>query len=64
MIHTIEAGIPVRPLNSMSVATKIYCHEPANASGARSTRKGFGFDSLWGVPPPVRAERISPPLEI
>src|SRR3984893_9881670 len=64
MIHTIDAGIPLRPLNPVSVATKIYSHEPHNSSGAHSTGKGFGLDSLWGVPPPLRAERISPRLEI
>jgi hypothetical protein len=39
MIDTVEANIALCPLDTMGVATKIYCYESVQASGACPTDK-------------------------
>jgi hypothetical protein len=62
VVRAIEANIPVRPLDPMSIATHIQCREPADAHWAYPTGEGVGFDTFRVVPPTHRAEPISPRL--
>jgi hypothetical protein len=64
MIDTVEANIPLCPLDTMGVATEIYCYESVQASRAGPTDKCPAVDGLWVVSPPFRSERISPTLVI
>jgi hypothetical protein len=64
VVPSISPDILVRALEAMSIATEVHCSESANASGARSARKGLGFDSVWRVLATDQADRISPRLEI
>jgi hypothetical protein len=60
VIPSISADILVRALEPMSIGTKLHCSESANASDARSARKGLGFDPVRRVPATDRADHISP----
>jgi hypothetical protein len=65
MIYTIETNISLRPLNMKRVATKIHCYESTQASGTRPTGKGLELHSCSRVvPPPIRADCISPTLVV
>jgi hypothetical protein len=64
VIRAIEAYIPVRPLDSVSIATDIQCREPADAHWAQPTGKGVGFDTFRVVAPAHRADEISPRLVV
>ena len=46
MLHTVEADIPMRPLDPVSVATNIQCREPAYIYGAHPTGKGVGLGTF------------------
>jgi hypothetical protein len=56
MIRSVEASIPVRPLNPGGIATKIEHREPKYAYGTYRTGKGVGFDALWIVPAATGAD--------
>jgi hypothetical protein len=58
VFHTIEASIPICPVDARGIATKVHCHETADASGTHPTAEGFGFYSAWGVPATERADRV------
>jgi hypothetical protein len=64
MFHTIEANIPICPLDTVGIATKVYCPEAANASGTRPAAESFWFYTAWGVPATKGADHIYKPLVI
>jgi hypothetical protein len=64
MLRPIEANIPLRPFDPVSVPSDIDCREPANVHGTNPADKGVVLDTLWVVSPANRAEQSSPRLEI
>src|SRR5262245_56388635 len=64
MLHIIKANVPLRSLNTVSVASDVDCHEPVEPSGARPASESFDFWSRRIVPPPIRAQCLSPTLAI
>jgi hypothetical protein len=64
MLHSIEPKIPIRPLDTAGIATKVHCPETANASGTRPAAEGFWFYTARGVPATEGADHIYPPLVI
>jgi hypothetical protein len=50
-IHTIEADIPVRSLDTVGIAGQINCLEPAYGLRSYPTGEDFGFDTLRVILP-------------
>jgi hypothetical protein len=64
MLHTIEVNIPMRPLYTVGIATKVHCLETANASGTHPTAEGFWFYTAQSVPATKEADHIYKPVVI
>jgi hypothetical protein len=64
MLHTIDANIPMRPLDTVGITTKVHCDETAKASGTRPAAEGFWFHTARGIPATEGADHIYPPLVI
>jgi hypothetical protein len=55
-IHTIEADIPVRPLDTVGIAGQINSLEPAYGLRSYPTGEVFGFDTLRAILPAERSD--------
>jgi hypothetical protein len=62
MVCTVEANIPISPLDPLSIGPNIERREAADGYRANPAGKGIGFDAFRVVAPTHRTEQISPRL--
>jgi hypothetical protein len=61
-LYIIEARIPLRPLDAVSIVIPTVCNEPEQAPDMHPTGKGIGVSTFSAIPPNDGANHGSPLL--